>query len=72
MLGMLYAQEKLREFELERALARGRLAREAKPPRRGNGRMPLLATLARRVGRALRELGAGIEAWGTASSGSAT
>lgn len=71
MLGMLYAQEKLRDYELERALARNRLLRPAGPRRGPNLGRTLVGALARRAGRALRRLGAGLEAWGMASGGSA-
>jgi hypothetical protein len=71
MLGMLYVQEKLRELETERALVRSRMPRPPRVPRRPGPRTPLLAPLARRAGRALRRLGAGLEAWGAASSRSA-
>jgi hypothetical protein len=55
----IYVSEKLRELEEERA----RRASERPSPKR---RPVLLGPAARRTGRALRQLGEGLEAWGTA------
>ncbi|MEE8345798.1 MAG: hypothetical protein V3S20_00485 [Dehalococcoidia bacterium] len=55
----IYVSEKLRELEEERA--RRKAGRPA--PKRGP---VLLGPAARRTGRALRWLGEGLEAWGTA------
>lgn len=71
MLGPLYVQEKLREMELERAMARQRRRSELRPPAGPRGprrrRPTAIAFVARTAGRALRRLGSGLEAWGTAS-----
>ena len=55
----IYVSEKLRELEEERA--RRKASRPAP-----NKRPVLLGPAARRTGRALRWLGEGLEAWGTA------
>jgi hypothetical protein len=55
----IYVSEKLRELEEERA----RRASERPSPKR---RPVLLGPAAQRTGRALRRIGEGLEAWGTA------
>jgi hypothetical protein len=68
MLGSLDTMENVRKLELERlelrhrrlALAGG-LSRKKKAP-------PVIGPVARGAGRTLRRLGAGLEAWGGASS----
>jgi hypothetical protein len=68
MLGSPDTLEQIRRFELERALRRHeRLAQAGGLPRK-RGRPPVLAPVARGAGRALRRLGAGLEAWGGVSS----
>ncbi len=59
MWNHIYVSEKLRELEEERA----RRALERPSP---NRRPVLLGPAARRTGRALRRIGEGLEAWGTA------
>jgi hypothetical protein len=54
----IYVSEKLRELEEERE-------RRA-PQRPPQSRKPVLGPAARRTGRALRRIGEGLEAWGTA------
>ncbi len=59
MWNHIYVNEKLRELEEERA----RRAPERPSP---NRKPVLLGPAARRTGRALRRIGEGLEAWGTA------
>ncbi len=58
MWNHIYVSEKLRELEEERA------RQEAGRP--AAKRSPVLGPAARRTGRALRRIGEGLEAWGTA------
>ncbi len=60
----LYTREKLRELEAER---RARRSRHPRAPGR-----PFVAPLLRRIGRALRRLGEGLESWGAARPENAT
>lgn len=54
----IYVSEKLREFEEER---KRHLPKGSSPSRK-----PVLGPVARRMGRALRRIGEGLEAWGSA------
>jgi hypothetical protein len=58
MWGHIYVSEKLRELEDEAA--------RRTPERPLPNRKPVLGPVARRAGRALRRIGEGLEAWGSA------
>ncbi len=58
MSNHIYVSEKLRELEEKRALR----ALQRPPP----NKRPVLGPAAHRAGRALRRLGEGLEAWGSA------
>lgn len=59
MWGDIYASQKLRQLEDER---RRHGSERPRPDRK-----PVLGPVARRAGRALRRIGEGLEAWGSAS-----
>lgn len=52
-----YVSEKLREFELEK-----RMPPRRDPPRKNK---PIVGPVARRAGRVLKRIGAGLEQWGS-------
>ena len=60
--------ERIRRFDLERAMLRHARLAEAGGLARKRGRPRVLGPVARGAGRALRRLGSGLEAWGGASS----